>query len=192
MDEKQQSKKDLRNTIDELGDHFSALLGPLGQILDHMREQNERAKEQLEHSARITKALQDNNKRLVLLLVFVGICIVVVGYIILRMHLVTLQLEQTKVSLDSLQEDLQSVLSLSRESNTALRDTKREVKESRAQVTLESRDGGVSVVVRPTLRKSRSPDAARPVVAIPVKVPEGLEVEEEIGPKVPDKKDRKR
>jgi len=173
--------RDEQSTIDELGEHFSALLGPLGEILCHMQDQNSRALEQIEESRRVTVALKENNKRLVLLLGFVGVCVLVASYLILRVHLITLQLEETQTTISDARGSIENVLTISRQSKRELKDTKDAVEESASKVTLEKGDGGVSVVVRPS-RRGRAIDAGRPVVKIPVTVPSRLRVEEEPDP----------
>ena len=166
-------------TMDKLGEHFSALLGPLGEILTHMQEQNEHSVKQLKHSAEISGGLESNNKRLLLLLVFVGLCSIITTYQLIQSHLLALKLNDTNSALAEVRSDLRGVRTIANESRISIQDTEKAVNAVSPRVTLESRDGGVSVVVRPSIRSRKVPGAGRPMVVFPVTVPSSLKVEEE-------------
>jgi len=165
-------------TLSELGEHFSSLLGPLADILNHMRGLNEHAKGQLAQSKEVVSALRDNNRRLLLLLVFVGLCLISASYLLIRIHLLTLQLTGTQRNLSEIQGDLESVRFSITQTKDSIAHTDRSVKERTSQVSLERRDGGVSVIIRPPSR-SRARRRPHTEVVLPVAVPSTLKVEED-------------
>jgi hypothetical protein len=171
-------------TLDELGKDFTALLGPLGEILEHMRAQNEFSTALLVHSRRLTESMDKNNKRLFFLIMSVSFCSLLLVFVIVRSEMLAKELTHTQYELQTLQRDLISVLELSRSSKEKIDNTssdlKKVVDESTQQdkdsVTMEQADGGVEVVVRPSVSAG---EKDRPVVRIPVTVPNDLKIESE-------------
>ena len=159
-----------------LEEQIEALLKPLGDILTHMQVQNEHSAEQLKYGKSTVDNLRDNNKRLLLLLVFVGICALVCAYQTYRLALA----ERTMASLHI---NLEQVLTLVHHSESVLDATKKEVRRASTRakyqrVTLEGRGSGRSVVVVRPATGPRAKDAGVPYVEIPVTVPSSLKMKE--------------